>query len=220
MKKWLKFPSLILMIILPMYLIAGCTTNPYTGEQQASKTAVGAGIGAAGGAAIGAIFGRGTGAAIGAASGAVLGGVIGNVMDRQDAELRQQLQGTGVQVSRDSRTGDIRLLMPGDITFATNSSDIRPGFYPVLNSVAIVLRKYNKTVVQVDGYTDNTGTPDYNQRLSERRAGSVAAYLGSQGVNPNRFSVRGFGQRFPIASNATVQGRTLNRRVMITIHSI
>lgn len=223
MKRFYKLVSylLIMTLALPISFMAGCTTtNPYTGEQQVSKTAVGAGVGAAGGAAIGAIFGKGTGAAIGAASGAVLGGVIGNVMDKQDAELRQQLQGTGVQVARDPRTGDIRLVMPGDITFATNSADIRPGFYPTLNSVAIVLRKYNRTVVEVDGFTDNTGTPTYNQQLSERRAASVAAYFGSQGVNPNRLSVRGFGERYPIATNATVAGRAMNRRVEIRIHQI
>jgi outer membrane protein OmpA-like peptidoglycan-associated protein len=220
MKRFYKSKALTLMIIVPSALIIGCTTNPYTGQEQVSKTAVGAGVGAAGGAAIGAIFGHGTGAAIGAASGAVLGGVIGNIMDRQDAELRQQLQGTGVQVARDPRTGDIRLIMPGDITFATNSADIRPGFYSTLNSVAIVLRKYNKTVVEVDGFTDNTGTAMYNQQLSENRAQSVATYFGSQGINPNRLSVRGFGERHPIATNASVNGRSLNRRVEIRIHQI
>lgn len=220
MQKLSKITILILFFTLPFSLLMGCTTNPYTGQQQVSKTAAGAGIGAAGGAAIGAIFGQGTGAAIGAASGAVLGGVIGNVMDRQDAELRAQLQGTGVQVSRNPQTGDIRLIMPGDITFATNSSDIRPGFYSTLNSVAVVLRKYNKTIIHVDGFTDNTGTPDYNQQLSERRAQSVATYLTSQGINPNRLAVRGLGQRFPVANNATNVGKSMNRRVEITIHSI
>lgn len=220
MKKCRRLPIYILVFTLFAYLLTGCTTNPYTGEQQVSKTGAGAGIGAASGAVIGAIFGKGTGAAIGAASGAVLGGVIGGFMDKQDAELRNQLQGTGVQVSRDKRTGDIHLIMPGDITFATNSSDIKPNFYPTLNSVAIVLRKYNRTMVQVDGYTDNTGTAEYNQQLSERRAQSVSAYLNSQGVYANRLSVRGFGQRYPLASNASVIGRALNRRVEITIHSI
>jgi outer membrane protein OmpA-like peptidoglycan-associated protein len=201
-------------------LLSGCTTNdPYTGEQTVSKTTVGAGIGAASGAVIGAIAGKGTGALIGAGVGAAVGGVAGNMMDRQADALRQQLQSTGVQVVQD-QSGDIRLIMPGDITFATNSSDIRSSFFTTLNSVAIVLRKYNKTIIHVDGYTDNTGEQMYNQRLSERRANSVAEYLASQQINPNRIATRGFGERNPVASNATPAGRTQNRRVEITIHAI
>lgn len=201
-------------------ILSGCTTtDPYTGEQTVSKTAVGAGVGAAGGAIIGAIAGKGTGALIGAGVGAAVGGVAGNMMDRQADALRQQLQSTGVQVVQD-RSGDIHLIMPGDITFATNSADIRSNFYATLNSVAIVLRKYNQTIIHVDGYTDNTGEPMYNQSLSERRANSVAQYLASQQINPNRIATRGFGERNPVAANATSAGRAQNRRVEITIHAI
>ncbi len=201
-------------------LISGCTTtDPYTGEQTVSKTTVGAGIGAAGGALIGAIAGKGTGALIGAGVGAAVGGIAGNMMDQQASALRQQLQSTGVQVIQD-RNGDIHLIMPGDITFAFNRADIRPNFYGTLNSVAIVLRKFKQTVVHIDGFTDNIGEPMYNQQLSERRADSVAQYLMSQQLNPNRFAMRGFGERNPIASNQTASGRAQNRRVEITIHAI
>lgn len=211
--------AIALLVFVPLTFMGCTTTNPYTGERQVSKTSIGAGVGAAGGAIIGALAGGGQGAAIGAAAGAVVGGVTGNIMDRQDSELRQRLQGTGVQVMK-LPNGDLRLIMPSDITFAFNSADIKSQFYPVLNSVAIVLRKFKDTIVRIDGYTDSTGSAEYNQRLSERRATAVAQYLGAQGVNPNRFAVRGFGERHPIASNANAQGRSMNRRVEITIHPI
>ncbi|MBS0350467.1 MAG: OmpA family protein [Proteobacteria bacterium] len=215
----MSFNTKILLIGL-ITLITGCTTqDPYTGQQTVSKTAAGAGIGAAGGAIIGAIAGKGTGALIGAGVGAAVGGVAGNMMDRQAAALRQQLQSTGVQVVQDP-SGDIHLIMPGDITFAFNSTEIKANFYSTLNSVAIVLRKYNQTIVHVDGFTDNVGESSYNQRLSERRAEAVAQYLMGQGVHPNRFAVRGFGDRRPVASNSTPSGRAMNRRVEITIHAI
>ena len=214
-----KLMRVLVLVLVPIALTGCMTTNPYTGERQVSKTTIGTGIGAAGGAIIGALAGGGKGAVIGAVAGAVVGGVTGNIMDRQDTELRQRLQGTGVQVQK-LPNGDLRLIMPSDITFALNQSGIKSGFYPVLNSVAVVLKKFNKTVVRIDGYTDNTGTAQYNQTLSERRASSVAQYLAAQGVNPNRLATRGFGERHPIASNTTASGRSMNRRVEMTIHQI
>lgn len=217
-KLWRHIISLLGSIAL-IVLISGCTTNPYTSESQASRTGVGAGIGAAGGALVGQLIGGNTEATlIGAGLGAAVGGVAGNYMDRQAAELRQQLQGTGVKVVRAGN--DIRLIMPENITFPINGSDIKPQFYSTLNSVALVLKHYNKTMIKVAGYTDSTGSAQYNQSLSERRAQSVASYLASQGIIPNRFSVLGYGKRYPIASNATVAGRAQNRRVEITIHQI
>ena len=214
-----KLLILILMIALPVVFTGCMTTNPYTGERQVSKTTIGAGIGAAGGALIGALAGGGKGAAIGAGIGAVAGGVTGNIMDRQESMLRERLQGTGVQVQR-LPNGDLHLIMPSDITFNFDSADIKSRFYPVLNSVAIVLRKFRNSVIRIDGFTDSTGSAEYNQRLSERRANSVARYLAAQQVSSNRFAVRGYGKRRPIASNETKQGRAINRRVEITIHPI
>ncbi|QLH41926.1 MAG: OmpA family protein [Coxiellaceae bacterium] len=215
----MKLVKKICLMLIVLGLISGCTTNPYTGQKQVSRTAIGVGAGAAGGALVGQLIGGNTtGTLIGAGVGAVAGGLVGGYMDKQAADLRKQLQGTGVSVVKNG--SDIKLIMPGDITFATNSSDIKPQFYNTLNSVAIVLKKYNKTVVTVAGYTDNTGTTNYNQQLSERRAQSVASYLTSQGVNGNRFSVVGYGERNPVASNSNPQGRALNRRVEISIHEI
>ena len=107
--------------------------------------------------------------------------------------------------------------MPSNITFDTDQSAIKPQFFETLNSVAIVLREFNRTLVDVTGHTDSTGTPQHNQRLSEARAGSVAEYLIAQGNNPNRFQAIGMGQNDPIATNATPEGRAQNRRVEIKI---
>ena len=207
-----------LPILLAGVMLAGCTTtNPYTGEKQTSKLVWGTAIGTAAGAATGAIVSkdRGKGALIGAAAGAAVGGGVGYYMDTQEAELRAELESTGVRVVRDGN--NIRLVMPGNITFQTDSSDINSGFYPTLNSVAKVLKKFDNTTVMVMGFTDSTGSVDYNQQLSQQRAQSVASYLMGQGVKSSRFEVIGMGISNPIASNATAAGRQQNRRVEIKI---
>ncbi|KAB0681448.1 OmpA family protein [Aureimonas leprariae] len=202
-------------------LATGCTTNPYTGESQLSNTAGGAGIGAALGAGTGYLIGRSTGLGattstlVGAGVGALAGGGIGAYMDNQEAELRRQLQGTGVSVTRQ---GDrIVLNMPSNITFPTDGDRIRPDFYPVLDSVGIVLRKYNNSVVEVAGNTDSQGSDSYNQGLSERRAQAVADYLTDQGIREGRLDVVGYGETRPVAENTSEAGRAENRRVEVTI---
>ena len=207
-----------LPVFLAVSLLAGCTTtNPYTGEQQTSKLVWGTALGTAAGAATGALVDKnhGRGALIGAAAGAAVGGGVGYYLDTQEAELRAELESTGVRVVRDSDS--IRLVMPGNITFNTDSADINSGFYPVLNSVAKVLKKYSNSTVMVMGYTDSTGSVDYNQALSQQRAQSVASYLMGQGVKSSRFEVMGMGISNPIASNSTAAGRAQNRRVEIKI---
>ena len=136
-------------------------------------------------------------------------------MDQQEAKLRAELEGTGVSVTR---IGDnITLNMPGNITFATDSSDLSPAFFDVLNSVGKVLQEYNKTVIEVAGHTDSTGSDAYNQSLSERRAASVASYLRGRGVLGDRLITVGMGESRPIADNSTPAGRQANRRVEITM---
>jgi len=136
-------------------------------------------------------------------------------MDRQEMKLRQTLEGTGVSVTR---MGDnITLNMPGNITFAVDSSDISANFYAVLDSVALVLDEFDQTLVEVAGHTDSTGAEQYNQQLSLRRADSVAAYLRSRKVAGDRLMIVGAGETYPVASNETAAGRQLNRRVEITI---
>jgi outer membrane protein OmpA-like peptidoglycan-associated protein len=196
---------------------AGCTTNPFTGEQQISKTATGATIGAAGGAAIGALVGRNRAksALIGAGAGALAGGAVGAYMDIQEAKLRERLRGTGVSVTR---VGDNLVLnLPGNVTFDTNQAEIRPSFYEVLNSVVLVLKEYDKTIIEVMGHTDSTGPEAANQKLSERRAGSVGTYLTAQGIDSRRVVPQGLGARSPIASNTTAEGRQQNRRVELRL---
>jgi outer membrane protein OmpA-like peptidoglycan-associated protein len=202
-------------------LVAACTTDPFTGEQKISNTAIGAGTGALLGTATGLIIGKNTSASsrkamlIGAGIGALAGGGVGLYMDNQEAKLRQRLEGSGVSVTRVGQ--DIVLNMPSNVTFATDSADLKPKFFETLNSVAIVLNEFNRTLVDVTGHTDSTGSSAHNQQLSERRAGTVAEYLVAQGNNPQRFQVLGMGQNEPIASNATAEGRAQNRRVEIRI---
>ena len=201
--------------LLAISMLTACATDPYTGESKVAKTAWGTGIGAAAGAGIGALVGCKKGALIGAASGAAVGAGTGAYMDLQAKKLRQELLNTGVQVQQ--ANGQIFLIMPGNITFDSNDATIKPGFQPVLNSVAKVIKEYNKTMVQVNGYTDSTGTAATNNALSLMRANSISNYLRAQGVDGNRILANGFGSSNPIASNATAAGREQNRRVEIVL---
>jgi len=207
----------LLVVLAAALAVGACTTDPYTGEQKVSNTLGGAALGAAAGAGLGMLAGGDDrrNALIGAGIGALAGGAIGNFMDQQEAELRRQLEGTGVSVTR---VGDqIILNMPSNITFATDQDRVIPAFFPTLNSVALVLNKFNRTIVDVYGHTDATGDDNYNFNLSQRRALSVANYLNTQGVDSRRFAVTGFGETRPIANNATDLGRAQNRRVEIQI---
>lgn len=203
-------------------LLAGCTTNPYTGEQQAGK----AGIYGLGGAAAGAVVGAATssrkdrtkGALIGAGVGGAAGAGYGYYVDQQEARLRQELQGSGVQVIRNG--DNLQLVMPGNITFASNSSDISSSFYPTLNSLVRVFKEFNRNGVDIVGHTDSTGSMDLNMRLSQQRATSVASYLTGQGVPGPRISSRGVGPSQPIATNDTQAGRAQNRRVEINLRPL
>jgi len=195
-----------------------CTTiDPFTGQQKVSNTAGGAAIGAG----VGALAGLAAGgddrrnALIGAGIGALAGGAVGNFMDRQEAELRAQLASTGVSVTRVGN--NIILNMPSNITFATDQDQVVPAFYATLDSVALVLKKYNQTLINVFGHTDSTGSDDYNQALSQRRANSVANYLATRGVSQQRMIATGYGESRPVADNSSESGRAQNRRVEIQI---
>jgi outer membrane protein OmpA-like peptidoglycan-associated protein len=209
------------VILAGVLVAAGCqTTDPYTGEQKTSNTAIGAGVGAAMGAITGLFTGddadeRRKHALIGAGVGALAGGAVGAYMDKQEAELRQQLQGTGVSVTRNG--DEIILNMPGNVTFASGSSDLNARFFKVLDSVSLVLNKYDKTLVDVAGHTDSVGGAEMNQALSERRASTVSQFLMGKGVIEQRLLVVGFGETQPVASNDTGEGRAMNRRVEIKL---
>ena len=205
--------------------LSACTsTNPYTQQTQLSNTSKGALLGTGTGALAGAVIGAATGndprvgALIGAGVGALSGAAIGSYMDQQEQELRAQLQGTGVSVTRVG--SQIILNMPSNITFDVDSATVQREFNETLISVGLVLKKFNKTVVDVYGYTDSTGGDDYNRQLSQRRAVAVATVLAGQGVDQRRFFIEGRGEEDPIASNGTESGRAQNRRVEIQLSPI
>jgi len=200
---------------------AGCqTTDPYTGQHKTSSATFGALIGAGAGAAVGMISGkdakqRRQRALLGAGVGALSGGAVGTYMDRQENELRQVMRDSGVSVTR--RGDDIILNMPGNVTFRSGSADLNTQFFQVLDGVAAVAKKYDKTIIEIAGHTDNVGSASYNLQLSVRRAGTVAQYLQGRGVSNARIMTAGGGEDHPIASNATEQGRAANRRVEVTL---
>ena len=231
-----NFVKAACVAVVTTALLAGCATGggnyygqPYPQQQQPqqqgqqqgmSKTGKGAIIGALAGVAAGLLSGddateRRQRALVGAGVGGLAGAAIGNYQDRQEAALRQQTAGTGVDVVRQGN--NITLNMPSGITFDFDKSNLKPEFYPVLDNVARTLQEYNQTVIEVAGHTDSVGSDAYNQKLSEQRANAVSSYLQGRGLNRERFIVVGAGESRPIASNDTEAGRAQNRRVEITL---
>jgi len=193
-------------------MLVGCQTvrdNP--------NTAGGALLGALGGAVAGTLVTKHdrTGALIGAGIGLLAGAAVGQYLDNQERELRQDLAGTGAEVSRDGEA--LLVNFPSNVTFDVNSAAIRPGFYRTLDDVSATLNRYPESYLDVIGHTDSTGSEAYNQALSERRAGSVSNHFRSRGVVPARIAAYGQGENQPIASNATASGRQENRRVELRI---
>ena len=205
----------IILSLCAMCFFSACATDPYTGESKVAKTAWGTGIGTAVGAGVGALIGGKKGALIGAGIGGATGAATGGYMDIQASKLRQQLTGTGVQVLRDG--DNVRLIMPNDITFNTNEAVLKTSSNSVLDSVALVAKEYDKTKLQIVGYTDSTGNDKINIPLSQRRALAVSNYLNLRGIDASRLNAYGAGASNPIASNATEEGKAQNRRVEITL---
>ncbi|MBB2494644.1 OmpA family protein [Aquipseudomonas ullengensis] len=217
-------PSRLILVATLAALMTGCASqNPYDTQSSGgvSKTAKYGGLGALAGAVAGAAINhdnRGKGALIGAAVAGAAGAGYGYYADKQEAELRRSMEGTGVQVERQGDT--IQLIMPGNITFATDSADIASSFYTPLNNLASSFRQYNQNSIEIVGHTDSTGSHQYNMSLSQRRAQSVANYLSAQGVDGSRLSTRGAGPDQPVANNATPDGRAQNRRVEVTLRPL
>ncbi|MDY0208202.1 MAG: OmpA family protein [Pseudomonas sp.] len=221
----LKFSTSRTLIATSIFaLLAGCAgNNPYEGQQGSSnKTAIYGGLGALGGAAIGAATSskkdRGKGALIGAAVAGAAGAGYGYYADKQEAELRRSMQGTGIDVQRDG--DNLTLVMPGNVTFATDSATISGNFYGTLNNLVQSFNQYDQNTIEIIGHTDSTGAYQHNLTLSQRRAQSVADYLRNQGVSGNRMSVRGVGPDQPVADNGSAQGRQQNRRVEINLRPV
>ena len=218
-----KFASTALVTAVASAILASSCAS-YTGQtsdpNDPNHTRTGALIGAGIGAVAGLLSGgdaveRRQRALVGAGIGGLAGGGIGAYQDRQEAALRRDLQGTGVDVVRQG--DNITLNMPGNVTFDFDSASVKPQFMPVLDNVAQTLTQYDKTVIEVAGHTDNVGSDSYNQALSQRRANAVASYLGSRGIMQQRMITVGAGESRPIASNDSEAGRSENRRVEITL---
>lgn len=220
LRQSVHFRFTVAAISLAFLLVACSTLDPYTGEKKTSKATKGAFIGGVLGAVAGLVSGgdaveRRQRALIGAGVGALAGGAIGHYMDRQETQLRQKLEGTGVSVTRNG--DNITLNMPGHVTFKTNGSDLNADFFKVLDSVGLVLKEFDKTVIEVAGHTDNTGSENYNQQLSEKRARTVGSFLESRGIRKMRIITAGMGETHPVANNDTSEGRRQNRRVELTL---
>ena len=200
-----------LSTIVAALLLGGCAE---TGMTKAQTGALIGGI-------AGAVAGKTTSnrdnkrAVIGGAIGALAGYGIGAYMDKQEAELNQELQGSGVEVQRQGN--NINLNMPGGITFDTAKTNIEPNFTPVLDDIANIMSKYPETKIEVQGHTDSVGSSASNLTLSQLRAQSVTSYLSANGVSANRIRSLGYGESMPVASNDTASGRESNRRVEIKI---
>jgi len=212
-----------LIVLIVFIALNGCSVrnqDAFTGEDQFTSTAKGCFLGLVGGAGAGAGIGAavgdpGIGAAIGAVSGLVTGCGAGYYMDSQEEKLRIALHRTGVRVQR--YENQIKLVMPANVLFDTDSANINSRLYDALNSVILVLNEFDDNQLRVFGFTDSRGSFEHNQILSENRANSVAQYLVVNGVNPARLKTRGMSERFPVADNKTVLGRKQNRRVELVI---
>jgi outer membrane protein OmpA-like peptidoglycan-associated protein len=216
------------LAVAAVLALSGCATDEFGNRRPLTESEAGVAIGTAAGAAAGALLGSrsadaGKGALLGAVGGAIAGGLVGTYMENQRKDFERAL-------ADEIALGNIRVeKLPGDrllvgmtssTAFDIDRADIKPGFYSTLDKISAIVNKYGKTRLDIAGHTDDTGSDMHNQRLSERRAASVESYLLAGQVIPERLSSRGFGESQPIASNATEYGRTLNRRVDITIEPI
>ena len=204
-----RFSTIIALLVCVALTTVGCSIGPKSVKRQTNKTA--------GGGFTGNTISKETRKHALKESGVrtLPYGSVRAYMDYQEAKLRQRLKRSGVSISRAGN--NIILTMPGNITFDFGSANLKSEFYEVLNSVAIVLDEYERTFIDVYGHTDSIGSHKYNNKLSKRRARCVAEYLVAQGCNGQRFSIQGFGETKPIASNNDKSGRARNRRVEIEI---
>lgn len=204
------------LLLIALFLFACKTTS----DDPNARAKRGAGAGAVAGGVVGAVVGNQagsnrTGAVVGAVAGAAIGAAIGHRMDKQQQELQQI---PGVEVTRPA-PNEIAVGLTNDILFDFNRADLRPEAKSTLRSLANNFRQYPDEVITVEGHTDNIGSPDYNQGLSERRADSVRIYLIDESVPSSHIEARGYGESRPKATNSTPEGRQLNRRVEIHIRA-
>lgn len=208
----MKFQKAVTVVAIATAL-TGCTMT------QNQKTAVGA----LGGAVIGGVIGHQVndknGRYVGAVLGALAGGAIGRYMDQQQQDLENVLASSGISVTRIDKA-TIKLHLPDAITFAVNKANLNPAVYPSLNAISNIVNQYKETAVHVLGFTDSDGSEQYNLDLSQRRAQAAGNYLANQGVVSGRIVARGYGEAYPVASNANTTGKAQNRRAEIYIRAI
>jgi outer membrane protein OmpA-like peptidoglycan-associated protein len=215
----MKKPRLIVssLAVLSLVTVSACVTDPNTGEQKVSRTAIGGVGGAALGYLLGGLIGGKTARIVGAGIGGVAGGAVGYKMDQQIKELKEQTAGSGVDVTETPDGQSILVNLPNGVTFPVDSATISPTFQTTLDQIAASLTTYPDSLIDVMGHTDSTGADAYNLDLSKRRAEAVANYLALRGVSRARIATMGYGEQYPVADNATEEGRALNRRVEIRI---
>ena len=203
--------TFILFLVFSLLLL-------YMGCAEMTRTQKGGAIGAGAGGALGAIIGHKAGstvvgALLGAAIGGAAGAYIGNYMDKQAAEIERDIAGARVE-----RVGEgIKITFSSGIMFDVERAGLKDQYTGELSELSTILNKYEDTNILLEGHTDSTGSEEYNLDLSKKRAQSVANYLATQKVNPTRFTIMGYGESQPIASNETAEGRAQNRRVEVAI---
>ena len=209
MRKYI-LPGVVAVVVLA----TGCAEMSDTQR----RTATGAGVGALAGAVLSSATGgrAGTGAVVGAGVGALGTYIWSQNMERQKREMEQATQGTGIAVSQ-TQDNQLKLDIPSDLSFAVGRSAIQSNFAPVLDRFAEGLRNNPNTDVRIIGHTDNTGSDAVNNPLSLDRAASTRNYLTGRGIDGRRIAIEGMGERQPIATNDTAQGRSRNRRVEIFV---
>ena len=185
-----------------------------------SRTQKGGAIGAATGAAVGGVIGHQTGntaagAIIGAAIGGAAGAYIGHYMDKQAEEMERDLEGAKIE-----RIGEgIKITFDSGLLFDVNKAALKAQSKENLSQLAVILNKYEDTEILLEGHTDSQGTEEHNLELSRARAQSVANYLDGEKVKATRFTIMGYGESQPMATNDTAEGRAQNRRVEVAIYA-
>ena len=212
-------PRIVMSSLAALSLVAvtGCVTDPNTGEKKVSRTVLGGVGGAVAGGLLGGAIGGKTGRIVGAVAGGAAGGYVGYRMDQQIKELKEETEGSGVDVTEVDNGQAILVNLPDGVTFATGSYTISPGFQQLLDNVADSLMRYPNSLVDVYGHTDTVGSTSSNQLLSERRAQAVAGYLIQRGVSSARIRWLGYGETQLKVQTADGVDEPLNRRVEIKI---
>lgn len=216
----------LLVVFLTAFGLVACATDEYGRKRPMTDAQRGAIIGAASGAVLGGLANKSNrkkGALIGAVGGGLAGTAVGAYMDKQKQDLEKVLaaERNAGAIQVEELTGDIlRVTMTDQTAFEFDSAQIKSGFNSTMDKIANVVNRYGKTHLTIVGHTDNAGSDQYNQSLSERRAQSVAQYFANTGVIPERVTAEGKGEKAPRASNNTPEGRRLNRRVEVYIEPI